>query len=131
MVAAAGKGVHLLGSRDNNEVREMLPTYSGLIFPSRCFEGLPTIYLESLAAQTPVAALVGNSAADHVRIHETGVEVEDDRSWARALEQLLRSRERLAANCARSFAEGLTQDAWLGSIQAVYDDVMRDRAASS
>jgi glycosyltransferase involved in cell wall biosynthesis len=131
VVSAAERGVYLLGIRSNKDVRELLPTYSGLIFPSRCFEGLPTIYLESLAAGTPVAALAGNSAADHVRLHETGIEVDCDEHWASALDQLMENRDQLAANCTRSFNEGHTQDAWLKSIQAVYDEVTCERAVQS
>jgi glycosyltransferase involved in cell wall biosynthesis len=131
VVAAAGKGVRLLGIRDNKDVRELLPTYSGLIFPSRWFEGLPTIYLESLAAGTPIAALAGNSAADHIRLNETGVEVANDAGWGAALDRLLEDRERLAANCARTFAEGFTQNAWLERIQRVYEQVTSGHAGAS
>ncbi|MGH2702534.1 MAG: glycosyltransferase family 4 protein, partial [Actinomycetota bacterium] len=128
--ASHDKGVRFIGSRDNKEVRERLPTYCGLIFPSRWFEGLPTIYLESLAAGTPVAALSGNSAADHVRMHDTGIVVADDDSWAPGLDRLVKNRDRLSANCVRSFGEAHTRDAWLRSIDAVYVGVAGEHAVS-
>jgi glycosyltransferase involved in cell wall biosynthesis len=132
VVKAAGSGVRLLGPKTNSDVRQALPTYTGLVFPSRCFEGaFPMVYLESLAAGTPVAALAGSAAADHVVEHVTGVVVDDDADWARALGRIVDDRDRLAANCTRSFTQGHTQDAWLHSIEAVYDDVARKYAASS
>jgi glycosyltransferase involved in cell wall biosynthesis len=132
VVEAASRGIRLLGARSNSEVQRSLPAYSGLVFPSRWFEGaFPMVYLEALAAGTPVAALQGSAAADHVMEHETGVVVEDDSGWGRALDQIVENRDLFASNCERSFTEGHTREAWLDSIQRVYDFVTTQRAGSS
>ncbi|GAA4807496.1 glycosyltransferase [Actinomycetospora chlora] len=70
---AAPVGVRLLGGLDNAALRAAMPGYAGLVISSRWFEGLPTVYLEALAAGLPVLAVAGNSAADDVAEHDVGV----------------------------------------------------------
>jgi len=56
--------VRLLPPMANKELMALVPKYSGLVLPSKWFEGLPTVVLEALGSGVPVIAREGNSAAD-------------------------------------------------------------------
>ncbi|MEI8058478.1 MAG: glycosyltransferase family 4 protein [Actinomycetes bacterium] len=62
--------VRIVPPLPNSDLLEMLPTYSGLILPSKWFEGLPTVIVEALGSAVPVAARSGNSASDVLEAYE-------------------------------------------------------------
>ena len=66
----AGPGVRLLPPMNNKDLMELVPDYAGLVLPSKCFEGLPTVVLEALGSAVPVIAREGNSASDFFNVHE-------------------------------------------------------------
>ncbi|MEJ2862451.1 glycosyltransferase family 4 protein [Actinomycetospora flava] len=120
----APAGVRLLGSLDNTDLRDRMPGYAGLVIPSKWFEGLPTVYLEALAAGVPVICFPGNSAADDVATHGLGVVTgpsPDTDEVAQALLRVLAAGPPLRDRARASFTERFTAATWLRSITAVYE----------
>lgn len=111
-------GVELLGQLPNADVRRLLGQATGLVFPSLWPEGLPTIYLEALAAGTPVLAspesIVGSLVAgDGTGLVSTGAVADD---LARAAEVFPTLHER----CRAAYEERYTESAWVAAIERVY-----------
>jgi glycosyltransferase involved in cell wall biosynthesis len=55
-LATRASNVHVLGATQHQQVRQLIRTSRVLVFPSRCYEGMPLTVLESLAEGTPVVA---------------------------------------------------------------------------
>jgi glycosyltransferase involved in cell wall biosynthesis len=122
--ADAPEGVRLLGSMDNAALRAAMGGYAGLVVPSRWFEGLPTVYLEALAAGLPVLAVDGNSAADDVAAHDLGVVVPPSASPADLHAALAAIADRgagLRRRAGASFRARFTAPTWCDAIAGVYD----------
>lgn len=119
---AAGPTVELLGQRSNAEVRRLLSAAHGLLFPSLWPEGLPTIYLEALAAGLPVVASPQSVVARLVLEEGTGLvasgSVADDIARARA------QFPALVQQCRDAYERRYTEAAWVASIENVYRDVV-------
>lgn len=123
IIGAAPPGVRLLGSLANDDLRARMPGYTGLVVPSRWFEGLPTVYLEALAAGLPVVATAGNSAADDVAEHALGRTVPAepaDGELAAALDDVRRGGEGLRARVRESFAARYTPETWVRGVIELY-----------
>jgi glycosyltransferase involved in cell wall biosynthesis len=107
-------GVVLLGEQSSEQVSQLMRSATGLVFPSRWFEGFPMVYLEALAAGTPVLAWEPSVVSDMVREEGTGLVVGD-------LSEALREAEitfpRMRLRCREVFEERYTKDAWLRSIE--------------
>jgi len=70
--AAEKPGVHYHGPISRDDVPVVLGRARGLIFPSECTEGFPTVYAEALAAGRTVVARTGNSVADDLQASGLG-----------------------------------------------------------
>lgn len=110
----APPGVLLLGEQSGERVSELMRSARGLVFPSRWFEGLPMVYLEALAAGTPVLAWQPSAVADLVRQEGTGLVVEDLASDLQAAEENFPT---LRAHCRAVFEARYTEEAWMTSIR--------------
>lgn len=124
-------GGRLLGAVPRAELRASLPSYRGLVFPSRWPESAtPLVVLEALAAGLPVVALRGNTAADLIAARKCGLVVADDDGWTRSLIAATTDRGTLATSARATYDELFAPDAWLRGITAVYEQAVTDAAAS-
>jgi glycosyltransferase involved in cell wall biosynthesis len=123
--AAAPPSVRFLGRLDRAEVRRRLPTWRGLVFPSRCLEGAPLVHMEALAAGLPVLAFDGSSVAESVRARGTGTVI----SWDDPLDRVLAAAAirfpELRAHCRRVFEDCFSERVWLDSTLSLYTEVLR------
>lgn len=114
----AGPDVELLGQLANDEVRRLLGAARGLFFPSLWPEGLPTVYLEALAAGTPVVASPASVVGSLVAAEGTGIvasgSVRDDLALA------AHTFPDLYDACRDAFRATYTESAWTRRMLALY-----------
>jgi glycosyltransferase involved in cell wall biosynthesis len=125
---AAGPSVELLGQVTSERVRELLAGAKGLVFPSLWPEGLPTVYLEALAAGTPVLAspesVVGRLVA------EQGTGLVHRGTLADDLIEADRLFPRLHERCRKTYADTYTESAWVSAVEGHYCEVLATRAST-
>lgn len=119
--------VRFLGSLPHDELRCHLPSYRGLIFPSRCLEGAPLVYLEALAAQLPVLAFTTSTVGQLVREQGTGMTIRWDEPLQGALTQASRRFPGMRPRCRTVFEERYTERAWTAGMEAVYSAALAHR----
>lgn len=112
-------GVELVGSVPSARVQELMAGARGLLFSSKWFEGFPLVYLEALAAGTPVLSWEPSTVASMVSADGTGLvggpDLESD------LDQADRAFGDLRAHCRQIFEARYTQDAYVASIRSIYE----------
>lgn len=116
--------VALLGSRTRERLRESIPDYEGLVFPSTCLEMQPTIVLEAMAAGVPIVALSGNAASGLVEQYKCGASYSDAVSLEIALARIADSRRTAGSRGRQAFEQYFTQDAWWQQMEGLYADVL-------
>lgn len=125
--ADAPDGVRFLGPMSNEAVREALPRYVGLIIASRWFEGLPTVYVEALAAGIPVVAVEGNAAADDVAARSLGAVLPRNASesdTAALLAAVRRGGQTLRRGCRRAYQSRFLPQRWIQAVGDVYAELL-------
>jgi glycosyltransferase involved in cell wall biosynthesis len=110
---SAPPGVALLGEQSAERVSQLMRSARGLVFPSRWFEGFPMVYLEALAAGTPVLAWEPSVVSDLVREEGTGLVVGNLPEALHDAENIFPS---LRRRCRVVFEERYTKEAWLRSM---------------
>lgn len=123
--AVAAPGVELIGQVPNEEVRALLGAATGLVFPSVWPEGLPTIYLEALAAGTPVLAspesVVGSLVAEQgTGLVSSGIDAD---AVARDLERATAAFPTLRERCRATYESHYTAAAWLTTMGSIYHEL--------
>lgn len=127
--AAAPPGVRFLGALDHAELRRRLPSWTGLVFPSRWAEGAPLIYPEALAAGLPVLAFPGSAVADAVRAHGTGALTGWDDPLDAALDAAEERFPALRRHCRTVFERHFTEERWTARTEEVYAAAIAARRA--
>lgn len=117
----AGGEVEFLGQLTSPEVHVLLGRARGLVFPSTWREGLPTVYLEALAAGLPVLAYPESVVGELVAAEGTGSVVSGD--LGTALERAETTFPALRDHCRSVYDARYTEAAWLQAMQIVYDEV--------
>jgi glycosyltransferase involved in cell wall biosynthesis len=89
---ARGKPIRFMGRQTRAEVAPLMSEAAMLIIPSLCYEGFPRVFVESLAAGTPVVASRLGGLAEIVREQVDGLLFEpgDAQSLRAAVEALWR-----------------------------------------
>jgi glycosyltransferase involved in cell wall biosynthesis len=118
--------VTFLGAVPNAVLRTLMPHYRGLVVASKWFEGLPTVYLEALAAGLPVVSFAGNSVADDVSAHGPGIVI--DRGSGRdellaALTSVQDGGSDLRNRSRACFISRFTAGRWISEISTLYATV--------
>lgn len=114
----AGSTVEFAGQLSNDQVRCLLGNARGLVFPSVWPEGLPTIYLEALAAGLPVLASPESVVGGLVRSERTGLVMGE--SLAESLAQATELFPRLREHCRDVYQARYTQAAWVDAVTELY-----------
>jgi len=116
--------VELLGHQTREQVRALMAGALGLVFPSRCMEGLGLVALEAIAAGTPVISWAPAPAA--ALVQELGVGLSGSDDVAASLDEAEARFPHLRGRCREVFEAHFTEKVWVDSVLGVYD---RARAA--
>jgi glycosyltransferase involved in cell wall biosynthesis len=114
--------VELLGQRSPTEVRALMAAARGLFFPSIWPEGLPTVYLEALAAGLPVIAGPRSIVGQLVERDGTGIVISG--SVADDIDRADAESPGLIAHCRNVYEKFYTEAAWVRAVQGLYGDVL-------
>ncbi|MER6737850.1 glycosyltransferase [Streptomyces puniciscabiei] len=131
--ATAPSSVRFLGRLDRAELRRRMPSWRGLVFPSRWYEGAPCVEVEALAAGLPILAFEGSSVAESVRERGTGLVTDWDRPLAPVLAEAAIRFPSLRAHCRQVYADHFTELAWTTLMTRTYEAATRaagDRATA-
>jgi glycosyltransferase involved in cell wall biosynthesis len=126
-IAALGRpSVRMLGARTRADIQHELPSYLGLVFPSRCLEMQPTVLVETLAAGTPVVALTGSAGAALIDAG-AGLTYTDGGSLANALTMIRAGRTDFGV-CARDlYLRRFRRSTWVDSLIQLYASAIAAR----
>lgn len=124
-VEAAGANIRYRGAIPRSEVAGALARSQGLVFPSEWAEGLPTIYVEALAAGRAIVARSGNSAADDVAVSHSGTVYERSAEIGPALSGARSGAREMGRHARARFESVFTRDAWLDRITDEYESMQR------
>ncbi|WP_332644798.1 glycosyltransferase family 4 protein [Aeromicrobium sp.] len=120
--ALAGPNVTFVGQRSAAEVGELMSSARGLVFPSLWPEGLPTVYLEALAAGLPVVAWPQSIVGSLVARDGTGLVTAGN--LPEELDRADREFPGLADHCRTVFDSHYSEQAWVSAITDVYRSVV-------
>ncbi|WBO64913.1 glycosyltransferase family 4 protein [Streptomyces camelliae] len=120
--AAAPSSVRFLGSLDRAELRRRMPSWRGLVFPSRCYEGAPCLEVEALAAGLPILAFEGSSVAESVHALGTGLVTRWNEPLAPVLTEAATRFPSLRVHCRRVYTGHFTEQAWTTRITRTYEE---------
>lgn len=122
--SGSGPSVRFLGRLDASGVDAQIRSSWGLVVPSTCREGFPTVLAEALMRGTPVVARAGNSAADYVLGWGTGITYQPGGLPA-ALSEVRRRQAQLSLVSRTRFESSLTEAAWIRALAGVYTSACR------
>lgn len=109
------------GPVERSQLLTMMSTAKGLVLPSLWAEGIPTVYLEALAAGKPTISRRGNSAADDIETWAKELVYDDRESLIQALDYSGPVQNELGTAARNQFAEKYTRNAWIQKITALYE----------
>ncbi|MDN5745186.1 MAG: glycosyltransferase family 4 protein [Nocardioidaceae bacterium] len=123
--ALAGPGVTFLGQRPHAEILDLMTQVRGLVFPSLWPEGLPTVYLEALAAGLPVLAWPQSIVGTLVGADATGLVHDGD--LAALLTHADRLFPTLSEHCRTIFERRYSEQAWSTTMTELYQQLVHVR----
>ncbi|MEV6290594.1 glycosyltransferase family 4 protein [Streptomyces sp. NPDC051896] len=122
---AAPSSVRFLGRLDRAELRRRMPSWRGLVFPSRWYEGAPCVEVEALAAGLPIVAFAGSSVAESVRERGTGVVTQWDQPLDAVLAEATARFPSMRAHCRQVYAEHFTERVWTARMAGLYAELIQ------
>lgn len=118
--AARGKPIEFRSAMPRGELRALIGTSFGLVFPSRWFESDPQVVVEAMCAGLPVVAFHVNAVARIVEQSAAGAVYHSPESLAGALDKVVANRPAMSNAAIFEFERRWTKAAWLRSIEALY-----------
>lgn len=113
--------IRFVGPVSNSEVPKILAEAKGLVFPSEWPEGAPIVYVEALAAGRPVLARAGNSVADDVLQHGTGVVYSNAQQLEIGLQRVTNNWRNVHDNALLHFEEHYSMESWVKNLVSLYE----------
>ena len=117
-----GLSIQFLGSKENREVRSIMSTSRGLVFPSRALEGAPLVYGEAMQSGLPIVAADGSTLATQTLADHTGGVFTWDEpfSLTTTLGFVAERRAELADRAQVIYASRYTPDVWIKDVTEIY-----------
>lgn len=114
--------VQFLGSQDSHEVRTLMSSSRGLVFPSKALEGAPLVYGEAMQAGLPVVAADGSTLATQTSADGTGPTFtwDDSFSLTTALDFVTHNRAQLASRAVEVYTSRYRPDVWINNVTDIY-----------
>jgi glycosyltransferase involved in cell wall biosynthesis len=122
-----GPTINWLASMPISELRERLPHYQGLVFPSRWIEAAPQVVVEAMRAGLPVVAYDANGVSSFVESTGTGLSYGASRPLEVALESVMGSCDAFSQRAYSYFLEHWRQKTWLTLMTDLYRELARTR----
>ena len=130
MDVSARPEINALGLLPRQQLLGILASYRGVVVPSVCGEGLPTIVLEALARGVPAIMSTYVSAADQMSADGTAV-IYDPMAGAedllRALNLVVTRGTEMRKAAQLLHAREYAPEIWQGRIDSIYDDIASRR----
>jgi glycosyltransferase involved in cell wall biosynthesis len=123
---AARTGVRVESSVSREELRERLPRYLGLVFPSRWLEVAPQVVVEAMRFGLPVVAFEANGVSEMVCSTNTGKSYADSESLKQALDQTLGDLDGFSQRAINHYRLKWRPSVWLDSMTGLYEHLMAD-----
>lgn len=120
------KNVQLLGALSHKETLGYLAKASFVVFPSECYENMPLVIIESMAAGVPVVASDLGAMKELIEDNVSGIlfKPRDAQDLAGKIEFLAGNRrliEQLGANARRSYEARFTGEINYGILMDIYN----------
>ena len=123
---AEGKNIDFLGRLDNEKLRELLPGFDGLVFPSECLEVAPTIISEALESGLPVCSNAKTSYTDTLIQWGVGLPYSDSTSLSEALYTLETERVWFSKKSLETFEQHFTKARWVEKHERLYQSLVSE-----
>lgn len=118
------ESVSLIGFKSTDWLAHSLPRYTGLVFPGRSPEGIPTMALQALGAGLPIVARAGNGAADLIQIEEVGGVYAGDfeeSGLTAALDTVLSGGSELRMKARKLYERDFSKSTWAKNVDELYE----------
>jgi glycosyltransferase involved in cell wall biosynthesis len=119
----AGPHIRVLGSMPREHLLQRIPSYTGLVFPSKCDETQGLVLVEAMASGIPIVAAADNAGGELVQRHGLGGTYSDSAELAAALVRVTVDREALGQNARAVYESNYTRRAWVERLQGVYSEL--------
>jgi glycosyltransferase involved in cell wall biosynthesis len=124
------KNVEYLGKQDRAEVYGYLSRCKAVIFPSKYYEGMPMVILESFALKKAVIARNVGAMSSMISNNLNGVKYEHSNELVELISELDKDEERLRAlgnNAYNSFVEKYNDMIGYQNLIELYSDVLKQK----
>ena len=113
------KNVTFIGPTSRPRLLELMRGALGLVFPSRCYEGFPMVYVEAMSSGTPVLTWEPSVVASLVREERTGMAAKG-LDLQTTLSVAATEFPNLRNHCRQVFESTYTEDSWMNRLGRIY-----------
>lgn len=127
MRAAEGKQITVLSAVGRDELRRMLPTFIGLVFPSRWLEVAPQVVVEAMRVGLPVVADRANVVGAFVEAGGAGESYSNGRELAQVLSLVHERLFDYSCAATKYYDENWLPEKWIAKMEDLYVRLIRER----
>ena len=120
---AAARGIVIESSIPREALRERLPRYAGLVFPSRWLEVAPQVVVEAMRVGLPVVAYEANGVSQLVRSTGTGMAYGDRRSLLFALDAVRADLDAYSRRAIAHYRSAWRPSVWVDAMTGLYEQL--------